>query len=149
LEKWAVTGAAGFAQLAQKKEMATNKRLMSFWLTAFARVVEFGREETDERAAKRLVHWRMSSEHRIRASRANGAKSRGPRTPESKLRSAGRNLRHVLLAGTVVLEDENLQPFADLLSALERDLDPQNEIERALDKNMAVRLLASSTSLGH
>jgi len=69
---------------------------------------------------------------------ANGAKSRGPKTPESKLRSAGRNLRHGLLARTVVLEDENLQSFADLLSAFERDLDPQNEIECALDKNMAV-----------
>jgi hypothetical protein len=80
----------------------------------------------------------MSSERRILASRANGAKSRGPKTPESKRRSAANNLRHGMLARTVVLEDENLQSFADLLSALERDLDPQNEIARALVENMAV-----------
>ena len=80
----------------------------------------------------------MSSERKIRASRANGAKSRGPKTPESKARSSKNSLRHGLLARTVVLEDENLQSFTDLLIAVERDLDPQNEIERALAENVAI-----------
>jgi len=80
----------------------------------------------------------MSSERRIRASRANGAKSRGLKTPESKARSSKNSLRLGLLARTVVLEDENLQSFTDLLIAVARDLDLQNEIERALAENMAI-----------
>jgi hypothetical protein len=47
-------------------------------------------------------------------------------------------LRRGLIARTVVLEDENLQAFASLLSCFERKLDPQNEDGRALVKNMAV-----------
>jgi hypothetical protein len=80
----------------------------------------------------------MSSERRIRSSRANGVLSRGPKTPESKARSVTNNLRHGLLSRTVVLEEENLKSFADLLTALERDLDPQDEVESGLVENMAV-----------
>jgi len=80
----------------------------------------------------------MSSERRIRASRANGAKSPGPKTPESKRRSAANSLRHGLLSRTVVLEDEDFQAFSDLFSSLVRDLRPQNEIERTLVENMAI-----------
>jgi len=80
----------------------------------------------------------MSSERRIRASRANGAKSRGPKTPESKRRSVTNNLRHGLLSRTVVLEDEDFQSFIDLLGALQRDLQPRNETERALVEEMAI-----------
>lgn len=80
----------------------------------------------------------MSSERRILSSRINGAKNRGAKTPEAMRRSAANGRKHGLLARTVVLEDENLQSFRDLLSAFERDLDPQNEIECALVENMAV-----------
>jgi hypothetical protein len=94
----------------------------------------------------------MSSERRIRASRANGAKSPGPKTPESKAHSAANSLRHGMLAKVVVLDDENPQVFADLIGVFERDLAPQNEIERALVENMAIarwrlmRLLAIEKS---
>jgi hypothetical protein len=48
----------------------------------------------------------MSSLRRICASRANGHLSRGPATPQGKLRSARTPLRHGLLARCVALEDE-------------------------------------------
>ncbi len=80
----------------------------------------------------------MSSERRIRASRANGAKSRGPKTPEGKRRSAANSMRHGLLANTVVLEDENAAAFTSLLAAFERDLHPQTEIQCSLVQDMAV-----------
>jgi hypothetical protein len=79
----------------------------------------------------------MSSERRIQSSRTNGAKSRGPKTPDSKRRSTAHNTHHGLLARTIVLEDENLQSFTDLADAIERALKPQNEIERELIENLA------------
>jgi hypothetical protein len=78
----------------------------------------------------------MSSERRIRASRANGAKSRGPKTPESKARADAGNRKHGLQARNA-FEDENPQAFASLLAAYRDRLHPQNEIERALVEEMA------------
>ena len=80
----------------------------------------------------------MTSARRIRASRANGAKSRGPKTPEGKRRSAANSTRHGLLANTVVLEDENAAAFTSLLAAFERDLHPHGDIELSLVQDMAV-----------
>ena len=54
------------------------------------------------------------------------------------VRTAMNNLQHGLLAHTIVLEDENLQAFTDLLSAFERNLGPRNEMESDLVRNMAV-----------
>lgn len=55
----------------------------------------------------------MSSIRRIESSRANGARSRGPKTPEGKLRSSRNATRHGILARAVVLRDESPQAFAD------------------------------------
>jgi hypothetical protein len=90
----------------------------------------------------------MSSNRKSRASRANGAKSSGPKTTESKARSAASNLKHGLLAHTIVLKEENIQAFTDLLAALEREFHPKSETELALVHNMAagrwrlIRILA-------
>jgi hypothetical protein len=78
----------------------------------------------------------MSSERRIRASRANGAKSRGPKTPESKARADAGNRKHGLQARNA-FEPENPQAFASLLAAYQGRFRPQNEIERALVEEMA------------
>jgi hypothetical protein len=80
----------------------------------------------------------MTSKRKILSARANGAKNRGAKTPEARQRSAANNLKHGLVAHTVVLEDENLQAFTDLLTDYERELQPQTEIESALVQTIAV-----------
>lgn len=80
----------------------------------------------------------MSSDARILASRANGKLSRGPVTPAGKRKSAKNSLRHGILAQTIVLDEEDRQPFLNFIAALEHDLKPATEHERALVENMAV-----------
>ena len=80
----------------------------------------------------------MSSERRIRASQINGALSRGPVTPEGKRNSCANNLRHGLLAGSVVPECEKPEAFAELLSGLEQELQPSTATEFALVEGLAV-----------
>jgi hypothetical protein len=99
----------------------------------------------------------MPSKRRSAASRANGAKSRGPATPEGKLRSlansaqstgprtpegkqrASRNaLRHGLLAGSVVLDGESVEMFREILIGLEDELQPDSPIERRFVETMAI-----------
>ena len=80
----------------------------------------------------------MSSKRRIESSRANGAKSRGPVTPAGRVKSSRNNLRHGLLAGIVVLEDEKADAFTDLVATLTREINPQTEAQRALVETMAV-----------
>lgn len=79
----------------------------------------------------------MSSNRRISASRANGARSTGPKTPESLARSSRSNRKHGLLARTIVLDDEDIQAFTDLLAGLEREFRPQGTVELGLVETMA------------
>jgi hypothetical protein len=80
----------------------------------------------------------MSTEKRINASRANGAKSRGPRTNSGKSISSQNAVRHGMLARAVVLDDESKELFFELLVSLKAELLPRTGIERALVENMAV-----------
>jgi len=62
---------------------------------------------------------------RAAASRRNGAKSRGPKTPEGKARSARNALKHGLRAEKfVLLHDEDAAAFQALTDALADDLAP-------------------------
>src|SRR5581483_12358545 len=72
----------------------------------------------------------MATENQIRASRANGAQSRGPVTPGGKARSSKNALRHGLLTDTVVLDNENRSAFTELLLALEAEFEPATENQR-------------------
>jgi hypothetical protein len=99
----------------------------------------------------------MSSLLRIAASRANGAKSRGPITPEGKLasaansakstgpltpegkaRSAQNALRHGILAESIVLDDESVDNFRAILAALQEELQPAPGIESRFIETMAL-----------
>ena len=63
------------------------------------------------------------SNARIEASRKNGAKSRGPRTPDGKARAAQNALKHGLRAQKyLVLPDEDAAEFAELEAALVAEL---------------------------
>jgi hypothetical protein len=79
----------------------------------------------------------MASEKQKAASRANGAKSRGPVTPEGKLRSSRSNVEHGMLARTVVLDVESRPRFDALMTSLQEELKPETTIENLLIHKMA------------
>jgi len=79
----------------------------------------------------------MSSLRRIEASRANGARSKGPVTPEGKKRSAMNAMRHGLLSDVVVLEGEGEENFQLLLEQHVERLQPADGVEYALVEEMA------------
>ncbi len=99
----------------------------------------------------------MSSKFRIAASRANGAKSRGPVTdegkriaalnstrstgpvtPEGKAVSSQNAIRHGLLADSLVLDGESEARFCGVLASLEQELQPESSLEEDQIAIMAV-----------
>ncbi len=81
---------------------------------------------------------RPRTENQIRASRANGALSRGPATPEGKRRSSANSARHQLLSSTVVLEGEHEGRFLDLLAAFVDEYQPSTQTQMTLVETMVV-----------
>ena len=80
----------------------------------------------------------MASEKQIDASRRNGAKSRGPVTPEGKQRSAANALRHGLRAEKLlVLRNESGENWESLLAACIRCFTPQDAFEAELVAEIA------------
>jgi hypothetical protein len=81
---------------------------------------------------------------RAAASRANGAKSKGPRTAEGKARSSQNALRHGLCGKKhLLLPDDSRAQFVALETALLDDLAP----EGALQTLLAHRLIAAAWRL--
>jgi hypothetical protein len=80
----------------------------------------------------------MSTPKQIAASRANGAKSKGPVTPQGKINSSRNSIRHGLLAETVVLEAEDKAQFLQLLEELFEEHQPTTPTERMLVETIAV-----------
>ena len=80
----------------------------------------------------------MSSLRKVLSSRANGAKSRGPVTPEGKRISAMNAVRHGLLAETVLLSNESREDFEALLAAYKEKFQPRDEVEADLVEEMVV-----------
>jgi hypothetical protein len=79
------------------------------------------------------------SSARAEASRKNGAKSRGPRSPEGKARSAQNALRHGMRAlQYVVLPDEDAVQFQALEAALLDELAPEGALQLVLARRVAV-----------
>jgi hypothetical protein len=80
----------------------------------------------------------MNSDLRSQASRINGAKSRGPKTPEGKQISSRNAVRHGMLSKTILIEGESPERFAQLLTELKSELQPRPGIETTLVETMAV-----------
>ena len=78
-----------------------------------------------------------SSLRRIRASRANGALSGGPKTPEGKRRASFNSLRHGLLADCIVLQNESSAGFESLLAQHLERFGPVDGVEFGLIEEMA------------
>jgi len=87
------------------------------------------------------------------AARANGAKSRGPATPEGRAKSSRNSLRHGFSAKSVLLPAESHEQFQLLLDAHIQQFHPANPVEMDLVEAMAVarwrlrRIWAIETSL--
>jgi hypothetical protein len=84
----------------------------------------------------------MASEKQKAAARANGAKSRGPVTPEGKRKSSRGRLSQTdaergMLARTVVLDSESRPRFDTLITSLQAELKPETTIENLLIYKMA------------
>jgi hypothetical protein len=78
------------------------------------------------------------SRARADASRKNGARSRGPKTPEGKARSARNALKHGLRAEKyLVLPDEDVAEFAALEAALVEELAPEGALQSVLAGRIA------------
>src|SRR5205823_3127612 len=76
------------------------------------------------------------TEKRSQAARANGAKSRGPITPEGKAVSSQNATTHGLLAGTVCLTAESSAAFQEDIAQYFERLQPADNIEKDLVEDM-------------
>ncbi len=76
----------------------------------------------------------------IATSRANGAKSKGPVTPEGKAISAQNAERHGIFARICTIQGEAPELFASLIADLYETWAPTDEHERALVDTMAMAL---------
>lgn len=80
----------------------------------------------------------MSSQRRVRSSRANGALSRGPQTPAGQAHSAQNARTHQFTAATIVLTNEDIPAFEAMLTTYIAHFSPQNPIEEDLVEELAV-----------
>jgi hypothetical protein len=84
-----------------------------------------------------MLESNMRTERQIQASRANGAKSRGPVTPEGKQTSAKNAITHGMLAESIVLGCESPDRFLAVLQSLLDEFEPQTPFEESLIEAMA------------
>ncbi len=78
-----------------------------------------------------------SSVRKVEAARANGALSRGPKTPEGKRRSSMNALKHGLRS-RITLSVENPEAFQELLDSYLVRFQPTCSVSRDLVEEMAV-----------
>ena len=80
----------------------------------------------------------MRTEKQIQASRANGARSKGPVTKQGKRNSSQNAFRHGLLAASVVVSAHEEPRLLELVANLYAEHQPATETERCLVDSMAV-----------
>jgi hypothetical protein len=71
----------------------------------------------------------MPSKLKSVTSRANGAKSRGPKTPQGRATSSMNALSHGLTAKTLILPNENQDLFLEMFTAYFDLFRPANQME--------------------
>ena len=91
-----------------------------------------------------LMKRRTMTEKRITASRKNGQRSRGARTPEGRSRAAAANLRHGFyseaLSDVLVALGEDPERFEQLVDGLTEIWQPANQMEMRLVMRLACAL---------
>ena len=80
----------------------------------------------------------MTSERQKAANRANARHSTGPKTPEGKAVVSRNALRHGLRARDVVLPEEDVDAFEDLLNRVRAELSPVGPIEEAFTASLSM-----------
>src|SRR5258708_5888901 len=80
----------------------------------------------------------MTPERKIAIARANGAKSRGPKTPEGQAVSSMNALRHGLPASRPLLPGESQESFEELIKEYMEEYEPDGPAERDVVHRMVV-----------
>jgi hypothetical protein len=80
----------------------------------------------------------MRTDKQIEASRANGARSRGPVTPAGKWNSSHSSRNQKILARTIVLQTEDPRQFCDLLSDFSSEFQPGTPFELSIIETIAI-----------
>jgi hypothetical protein len=95
----------------------------------------------------------MSSKLKSDTARTNGAKSRGPVTPEGRAKSSLNSRKHGLAAKYALFPDESAEEFQLLFDDYVKQFEPQTAVETELVEVMVIarwrlrRLLAIETNL--
>jgi hypothetical protein len=79
----------------------------------------------------------MPTLNKAESARVNGAKSRGPVTPEGKQRSSLNAVRHGLLAKSICLTSEDPEKFKELLQDFLTRFQPGDNVELRVVEHMA------------
>ena len=79
----------------------------------------------------------MSSQIKSESARINGAKSKGPVTPEGRARSSRNSLRHGLSSAVVVLPHEDRAQFESLRDSYMESFQPADQPQHDLIETMA------------
>jgi hypothetical protein len=74
----------------------------------------------------------MRSDKQIQAARENGAKSRGPKTPEGKVHSSQNATKHGFLAKTLLLPNEDQSDFEAIAASYIAKFQPEGPVETHL-----------------
>src|SRR5262245_42142669 len=79
-----------------------------------------------------------TAEQRAEISRRNGARSRGPTSPQGKMISSMNAIKHGMAARTPVLFDEDPVEFQGRVDGFFAAIHPRNDVERFLAHRAAV-----------
>lgn len=80
----------------------------------------------------------ITSDKQIKANQANSKKSTGAKTISGKLAVSGNAVKHGLFAQRLILNDENLGEYAQLIDGLIDALNPVGTLEQLLVEKIAV-----------